>query len=350
MIHAVHVRNFQALHDVELRLEPFTVIVGPSNVGKSAFMRAMRTLTSNRRGNDFISHGERTAVITATTDRGTVTLTRSKNTTDNAYTVTPDDPQHPLYPERTFTKLGGETPPEVSDFLGITAKDAINYASQFDKPYLLDDSAGEAARVLGALTNVSIIFEAARESNRRKLAASQILRTRAADLAAIKEKIPKYRSLKQQAAALTEAEQHISAARSLEKQITTLEQAITTVESTRTAMQPLQQQAARAVPDAQPMLDAYAALQRLITAMKEQLSAQKQTGLAQERLEAAAAQLTEAETAHTELLGDITDTLAGWFGALEQPGDVEHIEGTPYIKRSRALEIFTQYIETKATA
>ena len=352
MIESVHIRNFQSLHDVALDLGPLTVIVGPSSSGKSAFMRSMRTLTSNRRGAEFISHGERTASISATLDRGTVTLTRSKGTTDNAYTVTPTDPGHPLYPQRVFTKLGGDTPAEVSSFLGIEAKDPINYAGQFDKPYLLDDSAGEVARTLGSLTNVNIIFEAARESNRRKLTDAATLRTRAADLQAIKERIPGYKNLKSQDAALTAAEEHIKNSRALEKQIARLSAALDTIDAAERAVTTLAPAASRVIPSPQPILEAAQKLTALRDALRTQQSARTALTASQATLENAEAVQQDREAEYREIIGSLTDDLAGWIAATARTGSItsEKAGGQKFIELDEAIRIFTLYIETKATS
>lgn len=352
MIEKIHVRNFQSLHDVEIELGALTVIVGPSSSGKSAFMRATKTLTSNRRGDEFISHGERTASISATLDRGTVTLTRSKKTTDNAYVVTPNDPGHPLAPQRTFTKLGGDTPPEVSAFLGIAPKDAINYAGQFDKPYLLDDSAGEVARTLGALTNVNVIFEAARESNRRKLQDAATLRTRSADLEDIKNRVPQYRSLKSQDAALTQAEEHIRTARGLEKRIARLTQALDTLDAAERAVRTLTPLASRTVPSEKPILEAAQRLTALRDALRTQIAAERALDAAHGTYATARADLGELETQYAEILGDISDNLAGWIAATARPGSItsEKAGGHKVIELDEAIRIFTLYIETKATS
>ena len=226
MIDHINIRNFQSLQDVSLDLKPLTVIVGPSSSGKSAFIRALRALAANRRGTDFITHGERISSISAhltSSDplrTGTVTLTRSTQTSPNSYTVIPDDPNHPLHPKAEFTKLGGDVPAPVSEFLGIpTEQIALSIAGQFDKPYLLDASGTEVARTLGALTNAHIILSAARESNRQKLSTSQTLRTRADDLDAIKQRIPEFQALKAQREALQRAEDAIAAARALKDRI-----------------------------------------------------------------------------------------------------------------------------------
>ncbi len=345
MIQNVEIRNFQSLHHVSLDLAPLTVIVGPSSSGKSAFTRAFRTVTSNRRGAEFISHGERQCAISVRTERGTVTLTRGKGTADNSYVVVPhDNPEQ----QRTFTKLGGETPEEVSRFLGIDSRDPINYAGQFDKPYLLDDSSGEVARTLGSLTNVNVIFEGARESNRQKLAHAATLRTRADDLESIKQKIPTYKAVKQQDEALTRAEELISRAQQLARDIARLTDAIEQHEILTQAIERLHTLASRNIPSEQPILDAAAdlgAFRKAIAAVQSAASGRAQALAAYEAAESAQREL-EAE--YTEALGNISDTLHGWIAAT---ADVKTLgDGQQFLLLDEAVRVFTLYLETKATA
>jgi DNA repair ATPase RecN len=223
MLSSVSVKHFQSLYDVSLTLGRFTVIVGPSSSGKSAFTRALRTLTGNQRGDSFISHGENQCIITATTDRGTVALLRGKK---NEYVIIPeDDPSN----QKSFTKLAGNTPEEVSEFIGIPAKDPLNYSNQFDMPYLLTASAQEVARTLGDLTNVSVIFEASREANRQRLQASATLKTRAGDYAEATKNLEKYKSLKEDLATLEQAEELHEQAVKLETRISRLGQLTSTI-------------------------------------------------------------------------------------------------------------------------
>ena len=244
MLTSIEIRNYQSLHSVELELSPLTVIVGPSSSGKSAFTRALRTLTSNQRGDAFITHGERTATITAQTDKGTVSLSRGAV---NEYTLLPTDK-----PKEVFSKLNGTTPEEVTKFLGINPRDPLNYASQFDMPYLLTASAGEVARALGELTNVHVIFEAAREANRRRLTASQTLKTRTIDYAEIQNQIETYRPLKQQLAAIATAENHTRAARTLETRISKLDAQLTLIDTLKSVV--TNSPAVHAIPDIHPLI------------------------------------------------------------------------------------------------
>ena len=217
MLTHIDIKNFQSLHNVSLDLSPLTVIVGPSSSGKSAFTRALKTLTSNQRGDSFITHGESQTVITAKTDKGTVALLRGKK---NEYVLIPEDDSAQ---QKTFTKLAGNTPEEVSEFIGIPAKDPLNYSNQFDMPYLLTTSAAEVARTLGELTNVSVIFEASREANRQRLQASSTLKTRASDYESLTQNLDKYRALKSNGEKLELAEDLLKQAHSVQTRIKMLE-------------------------------------------------------------------------------------------------------------------------------
>lgn len=223
MLTQISIRNFQSLHDVTVELKAFTVIVGASSSGKSAFTRAVRTLTSNQRGDSFITHGESQAVIKAKTDRGTVAILRGKK---NEYILMPeDDPSQ----QKTFTKLAGNTPEEVSEFLGIPAKDPLNYSNQFDMPYLLTSSAAEVARTLGELTNVSVIFEASREANKQRLQAASKLKTRAEDYDSLTQNLDKYRSLKSNGEKLEQAEELLKEAGEVQTRISLLQAALSRI-------------------------------------------------------------------------------------------------------------------------
>ena len=219
MLQKVHIENFQSLHDVEVELDGLTVIVGPSSSGKSAFTRALRTLTSNARGDSFISHGEQTCTITAYTDKGVASISRGKK---NEYTLIPSNSE-----KKIFTKLAGAVPEEVSEFIGIPAKDPLNYSSQFDMPYLLTASAGEVARTLGELTNVHVIFEASREANRQRLTSTQTLKTRAADLQQTRESLERFITLADQQAAAHDAQEHYTGAVELSHRLTHINITIT---------------------------------------------------------------------------------------------------------------------------
>lgn len=217
-ISEVQIRNYQSLRKIDLELGAFTVIVGASSSGKSAFIRALRALVSNQRGTAFITQGERNMSITAFTDRGKVILKRSIGTNGNEYII------HPVNGEdKKFTKLSGSVPDEVSDFIGIQSKDPLNFSSQFDKPFLLDESPAEVARILGALTNSHIVSNAAREANRLKLSASGKLSVRKEDLEQAVERLATLTAWEVHRESVTAAESLLERAQELASELASLD-------------------------------------------------------------------------------------------------------------------------------
>lgn len=246
MLTRVEIRNFQSLKKVDIELGGLTVIVGPSSSGKTALMRALRALASNIRGTSFITQGAKKASITAHTDNGIVTL--EKGETTGAYKIN----------DRVYTKLAGGVPEDVTKALNLqpitTESSSINFAGQFDRPYLLDDSGATVARVLGELTNVSKIFAAVREANRRRTGVSSLLKTRKADLADLLAQAQNFRNLKSQQAAIALAEESYEKALDVQTKLTRLEQMIYKVE---TAQSLLDKTVIPEVPSFEPLAEAY---------------------------------------------------------------------------------------------
>lgn len=355
MIDSISIKNFQSLVDVNLDLQPLTVIVGASSSGKSAFIRALRALAGNRRGTEFITHGERTASISAhlasrdPLRSGTVTLTRSTQSTPNSYTLIPDDPKHPHYPKAEFTKLGGDVPPAVAEFIGIPAEQIpLAIASQFDKPYLLDAPGAEVARTFGALTNADIILNGARESNRQKLTASQTLRTRAADLEAIKARVPEFQALKAQRSALDTAEALIEEARDLEKRVSRLAALTETVTI-----------AEQAIPALAATVASIAEPEDLEDAISAYLSARKRHGAFVTRIQAVSAAqrdvqarrdaLTLAGTEHDQAVAEVrlalTQVADGFESYFREHGALRNEErGSGWINVNEAANLAARFM------
>jgi len=59
----VSIRNFQAFEDVTLNVEGVTTIVGPSNIGKSALVRAITAALFSRPGDNFVRKGAKSSVV-----------------------------------------------------------------------------------------------------------------------------------------------------------------------------------------------------------------------------------------------------------------------------------------------
>ncbi len=246
MITQLSIRNFQSLKHADLDLGTFTVIVGPSSSGKSALIRAVRALAQNVRGSSSITRGQKVMAITARTENHTVTLERDQR--GGVYRLTGDG-------EHTFTKLGGDVPPQIAAALRIDpGKDSVNFASQFDRPYLLDESGSQVARELGELTNVTRIFEAVARANRTRAAAASKLKSRQVDLDLLKTRLADFTGLSDQLSLLDEVEKLDAARREL---VIKAERLTSRINAVKDAADRLAVAAPAPVPDAKHLWQAY---------------------------------------------------------------------------------------------
>jgi hypothetical protein len=84
------------------------------------------------------------------------------------------------------------------------------------------ESGAQVARTLGELTNVTIIFDAAREAVRRKLETARDLKKAEKALAEITEQARGFAGIRERRAALQEAQGHLEDLRAAEQRVTRL--------------------------------------------------------------------------------------------------------------------------------
>lgn len=203
------IKNYQSIKDATLKLAPFTVITGATGSGKSASRRAAELVAFNARGTSYITQGEKSATVGLGCDEGwAVTITRGSRGNDSyrLASVPPTDGQLVGRPvvAGEYTKLAGQVPEEVTRVLQLSE---INFAGQFDGPYLLTNvSGGDVARVLGQLTNVTLIFNAAREAARRRKGIAADLKAAEAEITRLQAEAQRFATLGARLQALQEAE------------------------------------------------------------------------------------------------------------------------------------------------
>lgn len=218
MLTDLAIENFQSIQSLHLRLGQLTVITGPTGSGKSAVVRALRHAAFNTRGNSFIRHGTKKCTVGfgPQGEGWFIALERGQSTRGDQYRVA-RLVNHPTQPDGyldepevdTYTKLGGEAPEDVLRLHGLTK---LNFSAQFSRPFLLDDSGAQVARMLGELTNVVLVFEAAREAARRKSVIAADLKRSEALTKQLAEQVQQYAALPAQRAAQDRAEQHLQRA------------------------------------------------------------------------------------------------------------------------------------------
>jgi DNA repair protein SbcC/Rad50 len=210
VLETLEIRSYQSLAHLKLRLGRFTVVTGPTGSGKSAIIRALRLLAFNARGTSYITRGQKTCAVVLAGKDWQASVQRGSRGQDK-YELSAGPP----YGTAEYTKLAGQVPADVSRLLGLTS---LNFASQFDRPFLLDDSGAEIARTLGRLTNVTLLFGAAREGNRRRLQISNELKMAEADLDMLRQRArePRFARLAERRTAVQEAEGVLAGAQRLQ--------------------------------------------------------------------------------------------------------------------------------------
>lgn len=162
MIKSLTVKNFQSHKETHLEFcEGTNVIIGDSDSGKSALLRALywikenRPITTNFIRNGSGGEGKRGAKHIGTAEasidvvRGdkAITISRIRGQAINRYIVG----------DQSFDALGKDIPTEVSDALRL---DKINIQKQVELPYLILESAGTVASTFNKFTNLDKIDEA----------------------------------------------------------------------------------------------------------------------------------------------------------------------------------------------
>lgn len=146
MLEKLRIKNFQCHALEKITFDPaITVIVGPSDVGKSAVIRALRWLVTNRpRGDEFIMHGTAECEVGLRADGNTVLRRRG---TTNSYSL--DD--------KEFVAFRDEPPEEIAQLLNMGD---INFQGQHDPVFWFTLTPGQVAREINHIVDLGAIDKA----------------------------------------------------------------------------------------------------------------------------------------------------------------------------------------------
>jgi chromosome segregation ATPase len=137
MFTSLRVQNFQALRQQMFELDPHvTVIVGPNDVGKSSFMRALRWVCLNLpNGDAFRTWGTAKTSVTLEADDHTVRRIRGAR---NLYKLD----------GATFAAFSNGVPEEVASLLSVSS---LNFQRQHDAHFWFANTAGHVSRELNRI-------------------------------------------------------------------------------------------------------------------------------------------------------------------------------------------------------
>ncbi|GAB6932166.1 AAA family ATPase [Calditerricola satsumensis] len=208
-IRRVVIENFQSHERSELEFSPgLNVIVGPSDSGKSAIVRALRWALFNQpRGSDFVRAGADSCRVTVCFDDGTV-IVRERTAARNRYRVRTPDGR-----EQVFEGFGTGVPDAVLEAHGLRPlvldedlETLVHLAMQLDPPFLLGERAAVRAKVLGLLSGAHIIDAAIRDTQRDVQALGQAIRHHEQEIERLRAELKPYDVLPAYRAALTRSE------------------------------------------------------------------------------------------------------------------------------------------------
>jgi DNA repair exonuclease SbcCD ATPase subunit len=285
----IEVRNFQSLSRADIELGAFTVITGPNGSGKSALFRAMMLLALNARGTSYVTEAEKSCSVAAGNGAWIAGITRSNSPRGrNEYVTSVRDGAEMR--KTRYTKLGGQVPEQVAGLLGLSA---LNFAQQHDPLYLLAEPGTALARKLGDLTNVSLVFGAAAEANRRRKQLDRDLEAARKRRDALQEEAREFEGLREHRAAIAAAEAALERLEATAGRRERLAALTTRLEAAEAASRQARAEAERQAPPSLEKLDALTARAARLRALAGVLvSAERRA--ARFAAEARAAQADEA--------------------------------------------------------
>lgn len=138
MIKTITLQNFQSHKSTHLELSPgVNIIIGPSDSGKTAIIRALRWVIFNRpQGDSFRSHwGGKTEV--------SITLEAPGIDIDPEITRIKDKVDEYIMNGMSFKAMRSDIPKEIQEVLNMNE---VNIQLQLDSPFLLSETPGAVAQ------------------------------------------------------------------------------------------------------------------------------------------------------------------------------------------------------------
>lgn len=156
-ITTVEIENFQSHWKTKVNFDNFSVIVGPTDSGKSAIIRAIKwCLYNSPDGVEFVRQGETTAAVVVSFDDGT-SVKRVKGKGVNFYDLT-DENGVTIHLE----SFGSGSVTDVLNFHGMReimfagSSRALNICDQLSGPFFLSESSIERAMMIGDIANTKV--------------------------------------------------------------------------------------------------------------------------------------------------------------------------------------------------
>lgn len=189
----ITVKDFQSLRDVSLDVEGLTVVVGPSNLGKSALVRAVEGALFNREGDAFVRQGRTRTTVTlddVPTAAAPLEVLWEKGHNLNQFTVG----------GTLFAKVGTDAPPVLVEagyrdvWIGDRERNRGEWirpqvSHQHDPMFLLASTGSFVAQVMSVVSRLATLQLASGKCSSDLKKQKHLLGVRREDLTAARKKL-----------------------------------------------------------------------------------------------------------------------------------------------------------------
>lgn len=196
----VEVRNFQSIEKAAFRIDGFTVIVGRSNIGKSALVRAVKAALTGAPASSFVRHGA--ACLRRTKKAKTCKCFASVHMVAEGFDLLwekGDAINRYTFNGAVYDKAERGTPDFLQpDFAPVKVGDRqemLQVADQFSPIFLLDQTGGAVADTLSDVARLDRINAAMRLAERDRKEAVSTRKVREKDVTDLRIKLVAYDGL-----------------------------------------------------------------------------------------------------------------------------------------------------------
>jgi len=216
----VEIDGYQSLVGVTIPLSPgVNVIVGESDVGKSAVVRAIQGLISNQRGDGFINNRAGKCRVRMVADSGDTVVWKKP---ENSYKLNDDEP---------FRKVGSSVPKEVLGAINMEPLEldkniarSINIVEQGAPKFLVEDKESDVAKTIGAITRLQPVYNAMRAVAADRRSALGRAKTLVSEASQCRLKLAAFVDLDGESVRLSRATKAMSVCQKLVDRVTQLEE------------------------------------------------------------------------------------------------------------------------------
>jgi len=260
----VEVHNFQSIEHVSIRIDGFTALVGKSDIGKSAIVRAVRAALTGATGTAFVRHG----VACLRRLRGSKTcechcivhirtegfdLKWEKGDKRNSYTFNGQDYGVPNRGTPDFL----ERPKLAKDFGMVKVGDnskLLQIADQFDNIFLLDQSGSVVADVFSDVAHLDRINVAMRLVEKDRKEAVSTRKVREKDMTELTHQLNEYEDLDTAVAGVVQVEKKLGQITAVQGAVESLDEYIDDLQTLGFRVDALRKACETPVPVIDPLL------------------------------------------------------------------------------------------------